>query len=86
MLAFREMIDRIDRRMQLMNQMMARVGVEAPERMSNGSRGGFRSAAFQCLGCDSESNCREWLGAVGDPNAEDAPAFCPNRRYFDSLK
>ena len=67
----------------LMEEMMQTVGVDLLEAVDVDGGQSYVRAQFNCHGCSRKEVCRDWLaeGEDGEPQA-----FCPNARFFWSLK
>ena len=78
----RRVLRRVDRQAQLMGEMMARLGIDPASQGGAGRGFGLAAASRRCLFCGQAADCGRWLAAGGGAAA---PAFCPNRAYFDRL-
>ncbi len=65
----------------LMDRMVAVVGADLLE-VASSEDGGWCSARFRCLGCQSVSVCNSWLEMCGAAGTREPPDFCPNGPIF----
>ena len=71
----------------LMQRMLKRTGTDAVTPFAEGdlTAQDWAGLVQTCRGCDNAQGCRKWLEALV-PAAEDAPAFCANRKRFAALR
>jgi hypothetical protein len=73
-------LDRYDRQMRTFRDMTARLGIDPVDFARDCLGYRLTTAIRRCSACPSGDACRAWL--AGNPEADDAPAFCPNRAAF----
>jgi hypothetical protein len=74
-------LDKADRRMSNMSEMMGRLGLD-PVLLAHAGLGlNYRSAIQHCRSCRADEECRNWLSREAK-SIDRAPAFCPNAELF----
>jgi len=75
------LISRIDRKAQLMGEMMRCVGVDLATMPEFAGETAMRNAMWRCLACRNGDACASWLASAkpGTP----APDFCTNAETFN---
>ena len=78
-------LDRIDRKLNNMNGMLVRIGLDPDILKHQQHRRMFRTAMHACLSCPNVDICTQWQ--VHAPSEIDrVPEFCPNGRRFENAK
>ncbi len=76
-------LERIDKRLTLMNEMMHTVGAVDGIPAAYSAEQQLRTATTRCIACRMPESCGQWLAEHRD-GAPAAPDFCPNRQLFAS--
>jgi hypothetical protein len=76
----RPMLQRILRQSELMDRMLAHVGVDPAAAMRIDRGMAWYEARSRCIACNRDRDCRDWLRSADGP-AEPAE-FSPNARFF----
>jgi Family of unknown function (DUF6455) len=78
----RPMLNRVLQQAELMDRMMARLGVHpvAAARLENGMA--WYEARTRCIACHSEPQCQDWLKRAPAEHWVGAPDFCHNATFF----
>ena len=78
----RPMLSRVLQQAELMDRMMARLGVDpvAGARLENGMA--WYEARTRCIACHSEPQCQDWLKRAPAEHLAGAPDFCHNAAFF----
>lgn len=67
----------------LLDEMLARRGVELPGGVSAGSAYEMAQAARRCAGCGARGACRNWLDSGARSGSEE---FCPNYAFIERAR
>jgi hypothetical protein len=78
----RPMLDRVFQQAELMDRMMARVGVDPALAARVDSGMAWYEARTGCIACCHEPACRQWLEKAAAVPAP--PEFCANTEFFRS--
>ena len=77
-------LDRIDRKINNMNAMLLRIGID-PDALRRRRPECFRRSMHACQACPNGDICGRWL--VHAPKRIDrVPEFCPNGQRFEQTK
>jgi hypothetical protein len=76
------MLNRVLQQAELMDRMLERLGVDLFEaaRLENGMA--WYEARTQCIVCNSERKCQEWLKRTAAEPFMGPPDFCHNAAFF----
>jgi hypothetical protein len=78
----RRMLHRVLQQTELMDRMMARLGVDlaTAARLEKGMA--WYKARRHCIACHSDRQCREWLKRTPAEPSDGSPDFCGNSAFF----
>jgi hypothetical protein len=77
--------DPAERRAATLGQMIARLDIDVFSAAECDFGSSLRTAVRRCQRCPQPERCAQWLADAPDRIAA-APAFCPNRELFASLR
>jgi hypothetical protein len=72
--------DRYDRQMKLFGEMTTKLGIDPVDFARDCLGYRLATAIRRCSACPDGDACRAWLASTAQ--ADEAPAFCPNREAF----
>jgi hypothetical protein len=75
---------RVDERLNLMNRMFERLGIDFSLAARIGCGTSLRRATRTCATCRQTGSCEAWLAGDGAPAAR--YQFCPNARLLDEMR
>lgn len=75
---------RMDRRVELMDQMMGTLRVRQAMSELPNAPSVLRRAAQRCLNCKEPETCRAWLDAHRE--SDEGPPYCPNHELFARVR
>jgi hypothetical protein len=78
-------LQRIERKIENMNAMLTRFGVDSALFAQIGDGTLFTTSMRACLACDNGPICTAWL-AQASGRVERVPEFCPNAQRFAQAK
>ena len=70
------LFSRLDRKANLMGEMMRRTGVDVTTAPAFAGDTQFRGAVWRCISCRDGDACESWLKSA--PEGAEPPAFCQN--------
>jgi hypothetical protein len=78
----RPMLNRVLQQAELMDRVMARLGVDraSAARLEKGMA--WYEARTRCIDCHSDRQCQEWLKRVPAAPPDGPPDFCNNAAFF----
>lgn len=83
-MAFFNIFARVNRRVDLMDDMMVTLQVRQALSELPNSGHVLRRAAIRCLNCGESESCKAWLD--GHWQEDEAPSYCRNRDLFARIK
>jgi hypothetical protein len=79
------LLDKIDRRADVMNRMAETLDVDFAAAITQNAESvrDYRQAVMRCVACNHEGECTAWMDS--HPHAEHAPDYCRNKDLLESL-
>lgn len=76
------MLERVFAQCELMDAMMAAVGVDPLVAIRRDRGASWYEARTRCIHCTAGRECRAWLASPGTDPARTPASFCPNIDFF----